>query len=194
MNNKFFLAVLFCMGSVVLMAQQEQTLAGSARVRGGFGGPFFVFSNVDGEWGGGAGGGGGFILNDMFFGGFGQGESFGNRTINGIRYNLSLGQGGLWIGYVKPSHKLFHLYATAKIGWGGVNLTPQNVSANDVTDDIFVLTPEAGVEVNVLHWFRIAATGGYRVVTGVNQIEGYKNRDFSSPIVGLTLRFGGFGL
>lgn len=196
MKQILVFAILFVCGSLSLAAQKEETLSGTARVKGGFGGPFFTYSQADGQSGAGGGGGGALILNDIFIGGFGQVENFGQRTVGSNRYNTELGFGGFWIGYVYPSHKVIHLYTSLKIGWGNASLRYKNedpFNYHDINDGVFVFSPELGAEVNVLHWFRIAMTAGYRLVNGIQTLPGFSEGDFNSPTLGITLRFGGFG-
>lgn len=195
--KKILLLTLLWLGFCQLgISQKEETLGNTARVKGGFGGPYFLFSQADGRSGGGAGGGGAFIINDFFIGGFGQGETFGRRRYNNRNYDLALGGGGFWLGYAYPSHKLFHLYTSMKIGWGAaaLNRVDDNpFNDNDITDGVFLLIPEIGAEVNLLHWFRLAFTGGFRFVGGVDSLPGYSTTDFNSPTLAITLRFGAFG-
>ncbi len=196
MKKTHFILFLLLFGAAWLQAQKEETLTSGARVKGGFGGPFFLYSNTDGQSGGGGGGGGAFIINDFFIGGFGQGETFGQRTISSRRYTVGLGFGGFWLGYVYPSHKVVHLFTSLKVGWGSATLQRDDndpFNGNDYTDGVFVTAPEIGVEVNVVHWFRIAFTGGYRLVGGVQSLPGFASGDFNSPTLGLTMRFGKFG-
>jgi hypothetical protein len=194
---RILFALLFTAGAITLsQAQPEETLFENARVVGGFGGPTITLAEGDGVYGVGAGGGGGVIVNSFFLGGFGQGESYGRRTFNDTRYTVSLGYGGLWLGYVYPSHKVVHLFNTVKLGWGGVSLNnfSEPINIRD-SDGVFVINPEVGVELNVLHWFRIAGTVGYRFVEGIepNRLPDISENDFNSPTFALTFRFGGFG-
>ena len=196
MKMKFFLVLSGICLSTFLWSQQEETLANNARVKGGFGGPFFLFSQADGKSGGGAGGGGAFIVNDFFIGGYGQGESFGQRRYNNRNYDVTLGSGGFWLGYAYPSHKLLHLYSSLKLGWGSAGLRRQDddpFDNDDINDSVFVIAPEVGAEVNIIHCFRIGFTAGYRVVGGLHDLPGFSSNDFNSPTLALTFRFGGFG-
>ncbi len=188
------LFVLVCFGTA--FCQKEETLAGSSRVKGGFGSPFFTFSQASGQNGIGAGVGGAFIINDFFIGAFGQGESFGPRRYNGRDYNLTISNGGFWLGYAYPSHKLAHLYTSMKIGWGNVALARTDREPFDpdgIRDNVFVLNPEIGAEVNLLHWFRLCLSVGYRSVSGVNTLPTVQSNDFNGATFGITMRFGGFG-
>ena len=191
-----FTALLLLSALHLLQAQAEETIFSDAEVVGGFGAPFVTLARGDGEFGAGAGGGGGVIVNNFFFGGFGQGETYGRRTFQDTRYTLGLGYGGLWVGYVYPSYKVAHLYSAVKTGWGAARLSDFNQPYDaDDSDGVFVVNPEIGLEINVLHWFRIAATGGYRFVGGIEdgRLPGIEKDAFNSPTFALTFRFGGFG-
>lgn len=180
---------------VCLAQKEEETLLGQARVQGGFGGPFWVASRAVGDAGWGAGGGGGAIIGHFFIGGFGQGEAFGRRTIQNVEHEYSLGFGGLWLGAVYPSHRLIHLFSSLKVGGGGVSLVPrERGSSRGYNDGVFVVVPEAGIELNVVKWFRLVGTVGYRWVGGISGPSAYfKPGDFDSVVWGITLRFGSFG-
>lgn len=177
-------------------AQKQETIANSVKIKGGFGSPYFLFSQADGRAGGGIGGGGAFILNDFFVGAYVQSESFGQRRYSGRDYILGLNSGGFWLGYVPNSYKVVHLYSSLKIGWGSALLRRDDndpYDNDDIRDAVFVLAPEIGAEFNVLRWFRIGLTGGYRAVGLLNTLPGYSYNDFNSPTLALTFRFGKFG-
>ncbi|NJL76626.1 MAG: hypothetical protein HC892_18020 [Saprospiraceae bacterium] len=56
-----------------------------------------------------------------------------------------------------------------------------------------MIHPEAGVELNVFRWFRVAGTVGYQFFNGLDNQPQLQNLDLDNLRVGLTLRFGGFG-
>lgn len=190
------LLILLCCCLPLFSWAQDQTLFGNASVIGGFGGPLVEFSQINGEVGADVGGGGGLIINDFFLGGYGLGTSFSRIQVDNKQYNIDFGHGGFWLGYTLKPSKLVHLYTSARIGWGGIDLYADGPQDEDeeYSDNVFVMTPEAGVELNVASFFRIAATAGYRVVGNVNSLPGeLDSADFSSPVGTLTFRFGGFG-
>lgn len=193
---KNFLSLLFLVLNIsIILNAQDQTLFGKNEITGAFGGPFFEYGTVDGDFGTAAGGGGAVVLRNFFIGGFGVGGDYSDKFINNQRYDTNLGYGGLWLGYVYPSDKLLHLYSSLKLGWGSAKLDPKDDDDQLETykDPIFALTPEIGFEINVFKWFRIAATGGYRFVAGIDNLPQLSNDDFNNFNFGLTLRFGKFG-
>ena len=103
-----------------------------------------------------------------------------------------MAHGGFWLGYTYKSYKLIHIFASAKLGWCGIDIEIYE-SGFRTDDNIFVVSPEIGVELNVFRWFKIAGTVGYRAVSGVNSITGQSNKDFSGMAGTLTFRLGGFG-
>lgn len=196
-NNamKQLLIVFILISCTSLYAQEEEVVFDKVTVHGGFGGPFFELTGMDGQTGMMAGGGGGVILNNFFFGGFGQGGSFAEHVVNGLVFPIDMGYGGLWMGYVVPTHKAIHFYSSLKIAGGGVSLSFDHNSDNTLYDEaIFVVQPEAGIELNLIKWFRVALTGNYRIVSGIqpDQLGGLNNSDFNSAGMTLTLRFGKF--
>lgn len=195
--NKIFILILISLGLFhQAQAQKQETLANSGRIQGGFGALLFPFSQADGHSGAGAGAGGAIIVNDFFIGGYGQGESFDRHRYNGRNYFVGLNSGGIWLGYTYPSHKVLHLYTSMKIGWGSATLNRDDNDPFDndqINDGVVVLNPEIGAELNILRWFRLGITGGYRLVGGLNTLPGYASNDFNSPTLALTLRFGKFG-
>ncbi len=194
--------MMFAFSALMMMqaqAQTEQTLFQKTKIRGGFGGPIFTYGKVKGNGGYGAGGGGGLVFNQFMLGGFGQGEIFTVPQTDQPDGAVALGYGGLWLGYSIPTQKAVHGYASMKVGVGGIGVT-NNYDWWDEDPDfdtydkaILVLMPEAGVEVNLFHWMRLAGTVGYRYVNGFEGGLGLGKKDLNAPVFGLTMRFGWFG-
>ena len=172
---------------------ETQTLFKNNKLRGGFGGPIFSWSQANGKTGYGAGGGGGVVMDRFFVGLFGMGETFDRVNIG--QDQLVLGYGGLWLGYTIPSHKLLHLYTSVKIGGGGIGITNFDDDwefDEDLNDVVLVAVPEAGLELNVARWFRMSGSIGYRFVDGFEGWGNYKKNDLNAPVYALTFRFGWF--
>lgn len=182
--------LLFC-GAIFA---QEQTLFGRSHVTGGFGSMIFEYGLNEKKIGTSVGGGGGIVFKNFFLGGYGVGSvDFNYLLDNNDLEKIDIGHGGLWVGITVPTNKLIHLYASGRFGWGAVDIPVDdpNFQFRDA-DQVFVMTPEAGIELNVARWFRVAGTVGYRFLRGANENRGYTNDDFSGSHWGLTLRFGGF--
>lgn len=197
--KSFWMLAFWSLSICSLSAQSEQTLFNKTKVRGGFGGPTFTYGQIKGNRGFGAGGGGGLIFNQTMIGGFGQGELFTIERENLNDGSLALGYGGLWLGYSIPTQKAVHGFASVKIGGGSVGVSENyNWWEEEPTFDsydgaLLVLMPEAGIELNVFHWMRLAGTVGYRYVDGFDGALGLDSKAFNAPVFGLTMRFGWFG-
>ncbi len=198
---KNYLLILATLFSTSIFAQSDQTLFSDVNRVGAFGGPLFEYSNLDEDVQTNTGGGGAFVLDDFFLGGYGMGDLEYNlsSTVDGVSLNerLKFKHGGFWLGYVPMQHKVIHPYGTLRLGWGKARYLKTEVVGErevaDLKDNLFVLTPEAGVELNIFSFFRIAASAQYRVVSGVDNVPNYSNGDLSGFGAVLTLRFGGFG-
>lgn len=193
MHTKLFLLALVLSSSPLFAQQETETLFKNSRLRGGFGGPIFSWSQANQKTGYGAGGGGGVVFDRFFVGLFGMGETFERPQIG--QEQLTLGYGGLWVGYTIPSHKLLHLYTSVKVGGGGAVITDFEDDwefEDDWTDATLVIVPEAGLELNVARWFRLSGSVGYRWVNGFDGWNNYGEKDLNAPVYALTLRFGWF--
>lgn len=194
MKKLIVVVVLLVVGTSLSQAQEE-TLFGRSHSAGFFFSPMVEYSMLDSEVRASSGGGLGLVIDNFFIGGYGLAAVDVDALINDNAESLEvdIAHSGLWLGYVFPSHKLVHLYTSVRGGWGLVNTTFDNNGINN-GDRIFVVTPEAGVEVNLFRWLRLAGTVGYRQVNGVNNsISGLTNSDVSGVTGGLTLRIGAFG-
>ncbi len=182
-----FLACLFPW----LVQAQEETLFDDVDIVGAFGSPILEFSSINGEAVADVGGGGALVIGEFFLGGYGLGNDFTDTEIEGFRYEIELNHGGLWFGYAYRQNKVIHLYTDVRIGWGSARLKGDGPAAE--RDRILAITPQVGAEVNILPFFKLALSGGYRLIDGVNDLRGLDNNDFASPVGTLTFRFGGFG-
>lgn len=190
-NISLFALLLFAIP--VFSQQQEEILFQNTRVRGGFGGPIFSWSNTNNKTGYGAGGGGGVVFDHFFIGLFGMGETFDNVVVG--EPQLATGYGGLWLGVTVPSHKLVHAYFSAKLAGGSVGVTDfeDDPYHEENWDDVtFVAIPEAGVELNIARWMRMSGSVGYRFVDGFEGWGTYGKNDLNAPVYNLTFRFGWF--
>ena len=189
----------------------------------GFGSYIIGFSNVGGNFAVYNGGGGAVLLNQtVYFGGYGLGMSTrqnmgtismmspGGQEITYDNLYTQFGHGGFWIGYLHQSYKPIHFGASTKLGWGSLSMSndvfDHNYDEYDyyhiAHDNVFVVTPQIEVEMNLLKWFKINASAGYQFVTGVDktytslsgdQVRFFDGKDYSQPMFNLSFVFGGFG-
>ena len=192
MKKILFVALMSVL--TIAVQAQHQTLFNNANVVGGFGGPI-VEMGLNNDLTTSVGGGGGIVIENFFIGGYGMGSVDFEELIETEEIEqIELGHGGFWLGYTLAPHSLVHLYTSARAGWGGVGIQVEDEPYADDIDNVFVFTPEVGLELNVAKWFRVAGTVGYRFVEGVNEDLGYyKADDFDGAMVNLTFRFGWFG-
>lgn len=121
-----------------------------------------------------------FELNDNFligWSGYGNGETLDDGRDVEIEGN------DLMLGYTFNSHRSVHPAMYLKGGRGKLDVT------NEGKENVTVIEPSVGLEVNVFRFMRIGLEGGYRFVTGVDQF-GLSDQDLSSPVVGLRFKFG----
>ncbi|KGE87106.1 MULTISPECIES: outer membrane beta-barrel protein [Phaeodactylibacter] len=191
--KKLGLLTLALLLGLAVQAQHE-TLFNNARVVGGFGAPI-IEMGLGNDMTTAVGGGGGVVIDNFFIGGYGVGSIDFERLIEDDDIQeIELGHGGFWLGYTLAPHRVLHLYTSARLGWGAVGIdVSDNSSFPDNTDNVFVVTPEIGLELNVTRWFRVAGTVGYRYVDGISDNSPYKSNAFDGTLANLTFRFGWFG-
>lgn len=189
-----------------LKAQETEYLFNGNDTRfGGFGGPIFQLAGIGDQLAFYNGGGGGAIINGRFFiGGYGMGLSSEYlidparipNPRNNSTYELNFGHGGLWLGYnFKPS-KLIHFSLSTSFGGGQYSIEEDNDFEDDIdeyaSENVFVISPMVGAEMNIVPWCKIAALGGYQYVSGGNSPLASFPGDLSSPVLQLQLKFGYF--
>lgn len=189
----------------------------------GFGAVINEFSAVDGDFAFLMGGGGAMLFNQKyFFGAYGMGLTTRHTRKFSI-YNdnpeepgaietpllyTRFGHGGLWLGYIYNPQKAINWGANVKVGWGSITLSEYTGSdynwAPYESDNVFVLTPELNMGLNLLKWMRVNVGVGYRLVTGVDNtytgyvdghevsMEYFDSNAFSNFEGSVTLAFGWF--
>ena len=110
--------------------------------------------------------------------------------------DVRVSHGGLWIGVTPLQDKAIHPYFSTRMGWGKTHFDEIDILTGDkdeIADNIFVLTPEAGIEVNIFSFFRIALSANYRFVEGLEPGGPLTDDDLQKFTGVITLRFGAFG-
>jgi hypothetical protein len=182
--------------SFVIFCQEQsknheiQTLFGSGVRISGFGGPFMTFTVANGEFAHMMGGGGGVILDNFFFGGYGEGlTNYIENIPDGDQ--IEFGHGGFWTGYSFMGSRPVHPAVSGQIGWGSITTIDEFDQERNNEDNVFVLTPTIECEMNFFSFFRLSIGASYRFVTGVNtaNLSGW---EMSGPGIFLAFKFGGF--
>ena len=191
------IVICFLLVTTALFAKKDETMFSDVNRIGGWGAPIFEYTNLNKDVNVVTGGGGALVLNDFYLGGYGMGTATYTADNTLADETLKFKHGGFWIGFTPLQRKVVHPYASVRLGWGKANYKSiENITGSELASqrsNLFVTTPEAGLEVNVFSFFRIAATASYRWVNGFDATGGFKDDDLSSFGATLTLRFGGFG-
>lgn len=186
--------LLLLMGLAGMSFAQHETFFSNTRLSGAFGAPI-IEVGFNNDMATAVGGGGAIVFSDFFIGAYGVASGdFQGLLDNNDLDQLDIGHGGVWLGFTPRTYSLIHLYSSARIGWGAldIDLRDGGVRYNEL-DKVFVLTPEIGLEANVTKWLRVSGTIGYRWVRGVRDNGFVDNRDFTGSISSITLRIGWFG-
>jgi hypothetical protein len=196
-NMKTAAVVLLCVFNIAMVSAQEQVLVSGEVESGGFGGPVVKLTSINGENALMVGGRGGWLINHSFvIGGAGYGlvTDVNAKVVDSVHQYLDMGYGGLDLEYIASSNELLHLSIGLLIGGGGVGYRNENSDSFNTHHQMkgfFVLEPSAHVNLNVTHFFRIAAGVSYRYVNGLNSTLS-TNADLSGPSAMLTFKFGKF--
>lgn len=194
--RNLIIAFFFFSLSTVMAQSHHQTLLGRSPLNGAFGSPIYEFA-VGNKTAGAIGGGGGLVFRNFFLGAYGMASNDALQELldDGEIDGINLSHGGLWLGATPGSYSAIHPYLSFRGGWGVIDLEFDNPNQEFTDlDQVFVLTPEAGFELNVTRWFRIAATANYRFVTNINESTPMSvTENLSGFTGGVTLRFGWFG-
>ena len=188
MKNAILIS-LFCIGTLFTANAQQETLFNKSPlgITGIFGGATHNFSYFDEDWGKLRGGYFGLEFARTLQLGWARYRLTDDMPIEGSNSFFRMKYNGLMIGLTPQSEKVVH----PKIGFvtGGGRLILDDIDSNK--DNIYVVQPSAGVEINVFKWFHLGLEGGYRIVSGVD-VDGLSNSDVSTPFAQIDLRFGLF--
>lgn len=201
--------IFLCSISFVFSQEQETLFGGGDIIWGGYGGPEIKFTSVNNSTAIMVGGRGGAIINHTFtigLGGYGlvTSHKLSNYKIadplliDSLPY-LRVGYGGLDLGMALESNKLIHITGNILIGAGGASYTSAYQHSKwDNYDNktykssaFFVIEPRVGVELNVIKFMRLEASGSYRFISGLD-LPATSNEDISGASINLIFKFGKF--
>jgi hypothetical protein len=124
--------------------------------------------------------------------------------VGGAPSTLEMGYGGLRLGYIVAPQSLIHFGFGLLMGGGGLGalsrdpVTTVAATGEKITEQrrangeaFYVFEPQLEGEVNVSQFMRVAVSGSYRVINGI-EAPGLDIMSLSGPSLGLALRFGAF--
>jgi hypothetical protein len=180
--------------------ENPRTLLSGNLAHGGFGAPHVKVTPVSGQAGLLVGGRGAWVIgHSLTLGGGGYGLATHVDAPEAARGSLadasiSLGYGGVRIGYIFFPQEMVHFSTGLLIGGGGVSvLARRNQSDNEAihTGSVFVLEPEAALEINITRSIRGAIDVSYRYMSDPG-IAGLSSTKIGGPAAGATVAFGWF--
>lgn len=177
-------------------AQEEQLISDKIE-SGGFGGPVWKVTQVNGETTFLSGGRGGWIINHTFvIGGGGYSTMMDvnsglTNPKNGEKLYLRLEYSGLELEYIHRSSRMVHWTVLALIGGGHLEIREHDPDVTFAKDNFFITDANVNAEINVLKWMRVNIGAGYRLAFGVDA-QGLSNGDIGGPEAQVTVKFGSF--
>jgi hypothetical protein len=188
--------LLVCLCSLAWgLHAQDQTLFRNTYRKGFYLGPTLEFAGNSQLASTSAGANIGLVLDDFNFGIYAMaGSDTDDLFYEDNLDRLELAQAGLELNYHYRPDKLIHPFIGVRAGYGGVNIDLEDDSfdANSI-DEVWVFSPQLGLELNVASFFHVAAYGSYRYVDGVNNYQNFSDDDLRGFTGGVSLKFGWFG-
>ena len=181
--------VLFILISITCFSltasAQDETLFDkiNLKITGGWGGPHTIFSGFQEDNSFSSGGFGGVELGKTLLVGWGGYTTESNLVVDGLPdQTFKLNYSGPHLSYSWQPEKVVHPNISIMAG-------PGRTFINDVkNDNIFIIQPAIGAEINVFRWFRINIRGGYR--TALDADNAVSNTDIASLFGGIDFKFG----
>lgn len=176
-----------------------ETLLGGDFNISGFGGPYMLYSQLNGEDVYFAGGRGAAIINNFFIiGGGGAGlvypgerDNFNNYQYDNDEKYLHFGYGGVLVGFNLFQKRMINISLTSLFGGGALYFSnsycedeeefqeSQKEFQMSSIDEFFVAEPTAMVHLNITRWFRIGGGVAYRYTKGIDS-GGFTDEDFNN--------------
>lgn len=169
-----------------LFSQQERTVFGKSgwRISGVWAGPTIGVGQVDKEPLVFRGAFGGVEFGKKLLLGWGSFETDNDVYIDAFDNDrFKMDYSGFMLGFTPAAHKTLHPTLMVLAGTGNAQM------GNGELDNIFVLQPTLGLELNVFRFFHLSLDGGYRLVSNVN-IPEMTGQDLSGVYGEVKLKFG----
>ena len=190
------LIILLMVLSASLLFAQEETLFSGATHHGGYGGPVWKVSSVNGHTAVLNGGRGGWIINHTIALGGGSYRLFSDVESDLVgeadkKLYIDMEYGGFEVEYIHRSDNLVHWTINTLFGGGEMQLREHEPNNEIDNDKFFAVEPSFNVDLNINRWFRIGGGVSYRAIFGLD-IEGIEDSELSGPSAGIILKFGSF--
>lgn len=178
------IAAFLCL-AITSNAQRTETVFGRGGLQfsGVWGAWSYNYSSYNDDFVYVRGGYGGLEFNRTVLIGY-AGYSFRDEAeVDDFNQTFDLNYNGLYLAVYPNSRKVVHPRFAVIIGGGETRFEDGR------DDNVFIVQPSAGLEVNVTKWFKLGLEGGYRFVTN-NDIPEVEDGDLSAPFGQLNLKFG----
>lgn len=113
-------------------------------------------------------------------------------SATGSGFELGVGYGGILFHYDYPLADGIRLRGGVLAGAGHAEVRDRLMGREVGADNFGILEPEAGISVSLLPWLHIGASGGVRMVWGVEDLPLVQKDDLQGMTGTLSLQVGGF--
>ncbi|MDZ7876406.1 MAG: hypothetical protein U5L45_01985 [Saprospiraceae bacterium] len=188
-NSKSLLALLFILVATATstFAQREETLMGSTGF--GFSGAWGGFTTNVGQFNGKYAGYQGSMwaleFGKRFFIG-GTHYSLGSQLLGNTTKTYSMNSNNLLLGFTPKAYMPVHPMFSLGVGGSTIRLRTDGTT---VDNNVFMLHPAVGAELNITRWCHLDAQIGYRAVMN-STFVGLADKDFSGMYGQVNLKFG----
>jgi len=172
---------------------QTNTLfnSGDAGYTGFYGGPMVLVHHIDGIGRTTLGGELGVGFSNFLLGGYVNFSITEFDTDIG-EGEIGLGHAGLVLAYTSNQNKAIHFLGKIRLGLGDSNIGGGDIFGLEDMDDVFVATPEIGLELNLFPFVKMGLLLSYQHVLDMDDVPGFESSNYSGLGGGISLRFGSF--
>lgn len=184
-TKSFLLTFSFLIVAFAATAQREETILGSRNwgfsgIWGGYTHQYTQYHQTDG-WN--RGGFFGFEFGKALNIGWSHYSLRDDILLNADNQRFDFKYNGGKLGYAFIPYKAVHPVLNFEVGRGEVKLGGVG------KDQVLVLQPSAGIEINVFRWFRLGLEGGYRMVQNYD-LGSVTEQQLSGAYGQATIKFG----
>ena len=204
--KKSIVFALACCMTLSLFAQDNTLFNRGSKRFGAYAQPLVEFGNNVNGSNASAGAAAGLVMGNFSVGAYAlAGADYDDLIWNDHIDRIDLAHGGLSLGYSGNQGAVIHTYSNVRLGWGAVDISVDDfdnfdqedweewiTEGSDIIDNVFVATPEVGLEMNVTRFLRLNGAVGYRWVNGIDT-KNYERDAFNGWIASVGVKVGWFG-